>query len=297
MFRSKAVVITLLLLLLAGSSVPFFVREKVCNKGVLAQLSDDEKHCLSIFLRMTLFYENFAYLLFGNKPVALTGCQKTESSFSWGSDFLSPLNLEERKGLEVFKKMQPLFLSKNIIVNITEDNEYLYLKMINKKNLLRTLRENIEDFKQVLGDETTVEQLFDRITAGKDHLYNILNGHQALFGILLGFGRSNSWLFHKKDTIYKKLNAFTQPQKRDDSLQKILDEIQKNTTGFNDVSDERKYILKNPQLLLLPGFMVDPNSLETRQLREMYEKDRQYMKSIFSKQNFVEATLTVLMNN
>ncbi len=297
MFRWKGVLIALLLILLAGSLVPLFVRGRVTDKSVLAELSDDEKHCLSLFLRITLFYENFAYLLFGNKPLAFTSCQKSVSSFLWDSDFLDPIFLEERKGLEVFKKMQPLFLSRNIIVDITEDDHDIYMKMINKKNLLRVLRENIEDFKQVLGAETTVEQLFNRITGRKEYIYDIVKGHQALYGILLGFGKNNSWLFHKKDTIYKKLNAFTPPQIRDDSLQKEFDEIQKNTAGFNDVFDERKYILKNPQPILLPGFMIDPNSVETKQLREMYGKDRQRMKNIFSEQNFVEATLTVLMNN
>ncbi len=293
--RWKGLIIALLILVLTGSAIPFLAREHSRSTRILSQLSDDERHCLSVFLDFTLFYDNFAYLLFGSKPIAITGCQKSTPSFYFSRHFLSSLDVEEKMGFEVFKKMQHLFCSRNVIVHITEDEDNLYLLMINKKNLLRTLQEHIEDFKQVLGAENTVESLFNRITAGKEHLADVLKKHQALLGILLGFGRNNSWLFHEKSTIRTKLKEFAPPKKRDSSLEKELDLMDQNTTAFSENSRESKYILRNPSAIPLPGFMVDPHSLETKQLKERYEKDRQGMKKIFAKQSFVDATLQLLM--
>jgi hypothetical protein len=295
--RLKKFAMVLLILLLICSTTAFFIRKESRSNRILHHLSDEEKHCLSVFLRITLFSENFAYVLFGNKPIAFTSCEKSAPSFSFSDSFLSPLDLEEKKGFEVFKKIQHSFCSKNIIVKITEDDNNLFLLMINKKNLLNMLQKHIDDFKQILGAQTTVESLFSRITTGNEYLADVIDKHEALLGILLGYGRNNSWLFYQKRTLAMKLNEFSPPRKRNNTLEKKLDDIIQNTTAFSNNSREKKYILKNPLVVLpLPGFMVDPHSLETQQLKEIYGKNRQNMKRIFSQQDFVKATLALLMN-
>lgn len=295
--RRKKFTIALLILFAGCSTVIFLIREKSRSNLILNQLSDEEQYYLSVFLRISLFSENFAYVLFGEKPIAFTSCEKSLPSFSFSKDFLSQLELEERKGFEVFKKIQHLFSSKNIIVKITEDDDYLFLLMINKANLLSVLQKHIDDFRQVLGSENTVESLYNRMTMGNECLADVIHKHEALLGILLGFGRNNSWLFHQKKAITMKLNELAPPKKRNCSLEQEFDHIAHNMAVFSKNSRERKYILKNPLIVPLPGFMVDPHSLETQQLKERYEKDRQNIIHIISKQGFVDATLSLLMND
>jgi hypothetical protein len=35
----------------------------------------------------------------------------------------------------------------------------------------------------------------------KKYLCEVINHHQALLGMLLGYGRHNAWLFHRRDVL------------------------------------------------------------------------------------------------
>jgi hypothetical protein len=208
---------------------------------------------------------------------------------------LSPLRLKTSKGLEIFKKNQHLFSSENIIVRFSEDEEATYVLMINKQNLLKTLKEHIDDFKEVLGSDTTVESLFAQITDNNYSFVDVIKDHDALVGILLGYGRNNAWLFHRKNTIRRKLREFNPPLKREGALEKEFTDVVKKITFFTKEAREYKYILKSPRIPLL-HFMADPNSLETKELTQQYEKERREIKRRFAKQNYVEAALEQLMD-
>lgn len=168
------------------------------------------------------------------------------------------------------------------------------IKQTAKKNLQRNLKEHINDFQQVLRQEATAESLFARLTGNED-LVEVVNSHQALLGILLGYGRENAWLFYQKDKL-RSMSRFAPPMKKDDSIDKQLAQIVQKADSFSEDLHEWKYILKCPRLPL-PHFMADPNSLETKKLKKRYEKERQKMKKLFAQENYVEATLQKLMDN
>ncbi len=288
---SKRSTIALLSLLLIGSAFALFPRKTSRSSKALSQMSPEEHYYLATFLRVILFSDDFSYLLFGSKPIAAAGFEKS-IPFNFLYDYVSELNFKAMKGLEIFKKNQHLFSSGNIIVRFDEDAEDLFILMINRKNLLKTLEKHIDDFKRVLGPETTKESLFTQITE-KDCLADVIKNHEALFGILLGYGRDNAWLFNEKKTVSRRLNRFEPPMKRDGSLEEEFTKIDQKTTFFSDDTHEWKYILQSPRIPL-PHFMADPNSLETKKLREQYGKDREDMKRLFAKKNYVEATLEQL---
>jgi hypothetical protein len=257
-------------------------------------MSPEDRYYLATFFRILLFSDDFSYLLYGTKPVACADFEKP-TSYYFSDVCLSPLSLKASKGLQIFKKNQHLFSSGNIIVRFSEDEEATYVLMINKKNLLNTLKEHINDFKQILGPAATVESLFTQITDRDYSFVDAVKDHDALVGILLGYGRNNAWLFHRKNTLRHKLREFKPPIKRDESLEKEFTEIVKKTTSFTNEAREYKYILKSPRIPLL-HFMVDPLSLETKSLLEQYEKERKEMRRLFAKRNYVEATLEQLMD-
>ncbi len=295
--RFRWLALILLPLFLIGSTLVFILPKKVARSTkALGHLSLEDRRYLTIFLRSILFADSFAYLLFGSKSVAITNFDKF-FPFAFSRHFAAKSDFDINKGLEVFRKNEHLFSSENIIVCFDEDAELIDLLMINKKNLLRTLEEHIEDFRQVLGPGTTTKSLFTQITttSGIYDLLKIIDHHDALFGILLGYGRDNAWLFNEKSTISEKLNEFRPPLKRDSSLEKKLAEIVQKTTPFNDVPREWKYVLQCPRIPL-PQFMADLNSQETKMLKERYNKEREGLYKIFARQGLVEATFEQLMD-
>ncbi len=291
--RSKKFAIALLILIFISSAFAFFPKKSSLISKTLSKMSPDEHYFLATFMRGLLFSDDFSYLLFGSKPIAAGAFEKT-TSFYFSKHCLSPTELKMSKGLEVFKKNQHLFSSKNIIVRLKEGNDASYVLMINKKNLLKILNENINDFKQVLGPKTTVEQLFTQVTQN-DHLSDVIKNHEGLLGILLGYGRNNAWLFHEYRNLFNKLNRFEPPMKRDASFEERFNELDQKTDFSSYDPHEYKYILKSPRIPL-PHFRVDPNSAETKKLKEQYGKEREEMKKLFAKQNFVEATFRQLMD-
>lgn len=293
--RSKSITITLLVLIFTGSLLELVPKKKSHSSKVLSQMSHDELHCLGSFLRVLLFSDDFSYLLFGSKPVAATGFEKSPP-FRFSRSYLSRSDFEINKGLELFKKNQDFFSSKEIFVRISEDEEDHFVLMINKENLLRTLREHIKDFQQVLGPETTVERLFNQIIEN-EHLADVIKQHHALLGILLGYGRENAWLFHEKHAITLKMREFEPPLKKDDdALRKLFDEIDQMTTFFSEESHEWKYVLTSPRIHL-PHFMADPTGPDTKKLKEQYGKERAAMRKRFSEQGHIEATFQKLMDD
>lgn len=296
--RFKRSIIVLLILFLVGNAIVLLSKKTPRSLKTLSQMSLEERYCLAAFLRGILFSDDLAYLLFGSKPIATADFEKT-TAFRFSRHWLTASDTTINKGLEVFKKNQHLFSSDNIIVCLEEDANSSDLLMINKKNLLRMLEEHIEDFKQVLGPETTSEGLFTQITekTGQDNLVRVIKYHEALYGILLGYGRGNAWLFHEYSTLSRILDRFEPPEyiKRDSALEARFNEIDQNTDSFSEDLHEDKYILKSPHIPL-PHFRADPNSLETIRLKERYEKERKEMKMLFAKQSYVEATLQKLMD-
>ena len=83
--------------------------------------------------------------------------------------------------------------------------------------------------------------------------------------------------------------------KRKDFLEKKFIEINQKMAFFSEDTYYWKSIVKRPRIPL-PHFMVDPDSLETKELKEQYRKERDNMKRIFAKPGFVEATLQQLMD-
>jgi hypothetical protein len=281
------------LLLIGSAPIQDENKKTSCSFEVLSQMSQEDRYYLSVFLCTILFYDDFSYLLFGSKPIAYASFDKPVSfRFSYGRVFESDLELS--RGFNVFEKNKHLFLSDNIAVRFYEDNELLEILMINKKNLLKMLEVHINDFKLVLGPEVSIESLYAKITA-QENLAQVVNNHDALFGILLGYGRNNAWLFHRKSTIFRELNTFNPPKKRKAFLEKEWAKVAQKMTFFSEESCGEKYTLKTPRLPLL-HFMADPSSLETKQLKAQYRKEREEMKKLFAKQGWLEATLQKLMS-
>jgi hypothetical protein len=79
----------------------------------------------------------------------------------------------------------------------------------------------------------------------------VIKDHEALLGILLGFGRNNAWLFHNKRRVMRELDEFGFPLKRTDLLEKELAEINRQMDCFGPDLPYRTSVLKKPYIPLL----------------------------------------------
>ncbi len=234
-------------------------------------------------LEWFFYYLNgdFSYVLFGNKPMATCCFLDTKSTsgvqpfrYSW-IYFLDPLhidNLRLRKGWETWEKYKDLFPSNTFVMTIrkypyTPQYDWVEIVMIHKEHFLQKIRDHIEDFRTILGDQITAEEILQRCQ--QENIHEVLHHHAGLLGTLLGYGRNNAWLFHQF------------------SLDKNIDgQLQSFTEG--DILDF------NPLLMTLPGFRVIPNDPETLNLKKDYLKQYKTIIHRYKEGNFLEITLKQL---
>ena len=222
------------------------------------------------------------------------------TQFDLVCDNISMSNLKIKRGLDVFRKYQQYFSPRKIVVQFYDYPDATGVLMINIKNFFNIFNKYKSDFEQILGREITAEKLLAQITESDDFA-NALKDHEAIFGILLGYGRTNAWLFHNRSMMMLKLDQFDLSLKKKALLDKQIAEINQrlrlfniNPNSRNSLEDKDFSIPKKPPIPL-PHFMADSNSFETKELKEKYEKDRANMMSVFAKQSILVVTLQQLM--
>lgn len=146
-----------------------------------------------------------------------------------------------------------------------------------KNDFEKTLRKSIEPNKILSEAETT--PLFSGVFQNNDFL----------IGILLGFGRENSWLYYSNHQLSKnstQMISFTAPEENERFLNYIRSHgIWGCASGalFSDFSK-----------IQMPGCVVDPHSSETIELRKKYSAARQKIIEYYDTKNFLDATLELL---
>lgn len=266
----------------------FFFIENQDDQKKLRSISLEERHYLNAFLNKLLFYDDFSYVLFGNKPLAYTSFSKS-LPLNISHDGASFAHLTLKKGAEVFKKYQRCFSSQKFLTQIHENEDDLILILINKKNFRRTFNKYKKDFQQILGASITNKRLLSIIMKNED-FGDAINNHEALLGILLGYGRDNAWMFHHKKLILRKLRSFDISLREHGLLEKEIANINEQLKPFSDEVAEKSSALKKVDVSL-PHFMAILNSEETQQLKKKYENDRKKIKKNLADQNTIDAIL------
>ena len=138
------------------------------------------------------------------------------------------------------------------------------------------------DFKKSLSINITPQEILESCLKGNIIFEDVLNYHDGLLGILLGYGRHNAQLFFRKIQIegIRELQKFSLTK---NSLQpsegfRTLDDEYNDLSARLSFFDEGEILDLNPLFMTLPGFMADHNSIETQQLKIKYRK--QYKKII-----------------
>jgi hypothetical protein len=142
------------------------------------------------------------------------------------------------------------------------DGDVVFLALVDKIKLIEIVKLHIQDFQEVLQsqsispDDLSVNRNVDCFLGG-------LNS-DCLFGILLGFGRDNAWIFQKyKENDLKDCPMVSMWRDKEGSW---LERINEKDLSFEPWE---------PSDLFYPPFACDPNTEETRQLKHTYEAERE----------------------
>lgn len=267
----------------------------------IARIAENDRYKIEIFFRILLLREGGAYVLFGDKPVTISGYSLRPND----GNVCMPLrrnafklNWSLKVGLESWKKYAHLFPSRRFVIKDTTDEEdphTILIDFINKESFITIIQSHQNDFKHVLGKLEPGDFLEKYIKENKD-IFIQLKRHEALLGTLLGYGRNNAWLFHERARTYYDPYWFT------------LLVNPKPGKGFCSIEEERRYYAEKMQgfpphwrlnslrMLEMPGFTADLDSQETLHLLESYQMQRNKIHKIYENGNFLEETLKQYMS-
>src|SRR5207248_214704 len=112
---------------------------------------------------------------------------------------------------ELWNKYLPSFNIKNFMFKSerTEDSNVIFL--VNKNNFIKVVNEHIIEFRKILGENITAENLFLQIIDNRNSIWQILKEDHCLLGILFGYGYKNSQMFKRREEIVDLIAGLSPP--------------------------------------------------------------------------------------
>jgi hypothetical protein len=271
----------------------------------LSKIPKEDKETLEAFF-FELYFSGGAYVLFGNKPMSI--CLFTELNYSGKtplkniielSTCLHLQNIKANRGWKVWKKYEYLFPSSQFAIIENKGPDYITIAIVNKRNFLKIVEDNMDIFREFLGIDITSKVLLRRCLASSDLIREVFQGHDVLLGIVLGYGRHNARLFSRKTKI---------EEERGSPVVSSLNTQMVPANGFLSLEEEYQYINDllsffeerdlwecSCPILPLPGFVADPTHPETQQLKKQYREERKKIIEKYKKGDFLEITLEAFM--
>ncbi len=235
-------------------------------------------------LMQKLFAEdNFAYTILGSKPVSWATYLNPLPLSDWTRfhDSFSEHNRTIRSGWKTWEKYRHLFPSAHLWVESPKCYPgWISILIVNEDQFNAVVNKNKNDFQEVLCREIVDGYQLIREAKNRSLTNEVLEGHQGLIGIVLGYGRDNSWQFLEG---CKNRTPIGWVWGEEDSY-------------FAEESIESDITLTDYYLSLYscPSFAGDPNSAESLALKTEYILTKQRTMDYYKDKDFLEATLSLL---
>jgi len=281
----------------------------------------DQKKLETLFHHM-MTGDYFACTLFGDKPMTFQEFHDDPWKMS-SQCMVCPYHhyyLDE--GWQTWNKYRSLFPSeKFIFTKIPSKSGYKFIILINKEAFEKVFEENRDIFEQALAPSITCQQILQDFEAGRKTFSEILNDHEGLVGIVLGYGREGS-LFVFRDTILssqilkKSLHPLAPPcaheklvskgmqnhiKMREKRLSRHGIKWHQLASQSEDVEDPYEELNQREQIaeifypawqenfvdVLPPNFFSIKNSEEKEQLSKNYAVAMQLSRQIFKEKSFL----------
>ncbi len=284
-------------------------------------LEDQKK--LEILFQHMMTNDYFACTLVGNKPLTFQEFYSDPwkiSSQAMGN-LANHVYLDE--GWEVWVKYRELFPTENFIFNKipSSTNGYDFLILINKAAFRKMYHANQDLFQEVLGPDATAERLLTDFEEGKKSFSKLIEKHEGLTGLVLGYGREGSLQVHrdwvlKTEILKENLHPLSPPMQEDKLSGSFLIAIkfhekrlayqgvkwhQVHTYQDDPSPDPCVELMKNNQMhifllptwqenvvhILPPNFSVVKGSQEASILKEEYAHAMEIARKEFHERSFL----------
>jgi len=243
-----------------------------------------DKKRLFCFMRILFAEDNFAYTLLGSKPVSW-GCYKNLLPFDDWSMFYDTLKTYHstlRAGWKTWLKYRHLFPAATLWAENSESHPgWISILLVNEERFNQVVNNHKKDFQELLNRE--IVDGFQLLKEAKNRplMSGILKRHQVLMGIVLGYGRDNSWKFLKGIETKHPLECVW-----DETNERIPGVVQTRLSS-NDI--EACLFLDS-----CPSFAGDPYSEESIALKADYLLTKDKVVNYYKGKDFLEATLSLL---
>ncbi len=176
---------------------------------LLQTLPVQDRKILGNFFELLLDEYDYAYTLFGDKPVSVAcyGLKpRVHSIYNPHSDVVF------KEGWKTWDRYSHQFVSKQFVIKKNIDNKsgLVSIYLINKSAVLNTIKAHSVFFQHHLGTKIDAEELTEELCHPDHNFYNSLNNSE-LYGILLGYGQENAWKFGRKVELCHLINAKMNP--------------------------------------------------------------------------------------
>lgn len=259
-----------------------------CSRENTNLESFDEKYLLTDLFRQIMIYDHGIYTLWGSKPI--TFIEIPDFSQIEIDEWLASLSKEERKnsllkaelnlkgGWCKWKQVSSQFLMKKYMLFESDLFGAYDEPVIVFVNILKTatvIQDNYEIFRQKVGfDFHPLEVTLDIQNNSSPFWKAVFHKHSDLMGLVLGFGKENSTIFHWK--------YFDHPSACDAFCEGL------SSRGTNEHTG---YIAPTIEDLELPSFAYfDTNN----EVKEKYEREREKIQKIYKNKDFLQVTLDKL---
>jgi hypothetical protein len=209
--------------------------QKTILQKELSALSKEENKRLRGLFDHHFFFTDFAYTLFGTKPMSIGYLLPTQKT---------------KKGWEAWEKINGSFDSKEFIIRKYTYNNHEFILVANLKKIEQIYRQNQFYFEQAFNGLMTFDALVLCLREDGPLFQELMHDH-LLVGILLGYGTHNAELFAKN--------------------QKLPEEKRTVLHSFSRKIHPIFYIFSES---LPVSFACDPTTEETKELKQRYTKER-----------------------
>ncbi len=252
-------------------------------------VTQEEKAWLKEFFRDLLFNTPGGYTLYGTKPVSMVNlaCLTEQDRRKLQEDYQA-LSDEEKSHVLLqrydfatnynrWEKIKDRFPIRQYLFGVFpspyEKSVELVL-FVNIEMTVKTLLDHYADFRRLLGSDFDPLEVVFEVEDKQSSFWNTVLKKHSLIGILLGFGKNQSWFFEtsvKYENQQGRIGAFIQ------SLpEKMVGE------GYIDQYD--------PQHFSLPSFLHFGLHTE-KAIIERYETERQSIKTLYKGKDEVDLAL------
>jgi hypothetical protein len=271
------------------------------------KLTDLDNQYLETFFRHLFETTTGGYVLYGDKPLLWCPFKPIEKTIPGTAEHKDAVIFTQ--GLKAWKKLN--IQSKNyllISVTSTETQPFEMIFLINKKAFNNVVRNNLSLFRFKLGPQINEQNLLDNLLS-PNGFSTVLKGHEALQGILFGYGVQNSLTFERGSALRKitfkaskVIPPFqyhlepTTPEELKEQIYNYVDSQEGLGQNILDELADFSFYMPENENEITPKipFSYHTESEESKKLLEAYKESEKTLINLQAQKNFLDQILTRL---